>query len=167
MREIISKRDVLELDRKLGEFKNLYSPSSKSWINEIRTTLRMSRKQLGAKIEEPIKINDNIVGYRKKSITPQGIKDLEKSEVSGSISLNTLIKIGRALDLDLVYGFVPKGKSFALTIDIRTMGLARQIVPGPTAGLEGDHTEEEEKYLFALKRKSREIEMEHPKNFWD
>ena len=51
----------------------------------------MSSAQLGAKLE----------------VAPQSIEDIQKSEVSGAIKLETLRKLANAMGCQLVYAIVP------------------------------------------------------------
>ncbi|MFT4903146.1 MAG: DNA-binding transcriptional regulator YiaG, partial [Thalassomonas sp.] len=55
----------------------------KGWVNTIRFSIKMSLRQLGERLH----------------ISPQGVKDLEKREESGSITLNSLKEVARALDM--------------------------------------------------------------------
>ncbi|MBK8425272.1 MAG: helix-turn-helix domain-containing protein [Lewinellaceae bacterium] len=64
------------------------------WIYSIRTALGMSLKQLG----------------RRLKMTPQGIKDIERREKDGSLTLQRLREVAAALDMQLVYGLVLRNK---------------------------------------------------------
>jgi len=61
------------------------------WIKAIRTAIGMSMEQLGNKL----------------SISKQAIMDIERREKEGSIIIKSLKEIARALDMQLVYGFIP------------------------------------------------------------
>ena len=80
-----------QLNRKLVPFKALEKVNvpERGWIYTIRKSLNMTLEQLG----------------KRANMTRQGVKKLEEREASGSISLNTLKEIGKALDMKLVYGF--------------------------------------------------------------
>ena len=84
---------IEQLDKKLKPFKKteMVIVPINGWINTIRTTLNMTMAQLGTRLK----------------ITRQGVKSIEESEAKGSISINSLKEIGKALDLKFVYGFVP------------------------------------------------------------
>ncbi len=62
------------------------------WIRAIREALGMSSAQLGAKLG---------------NMAPQSIEDIQKSEVSGAIKLETLRKMANAMGCQLVYAIVP------------------------------------------------------------
>lgn len=97
------RKDILkEIDKldstfvKYGVLKTISTPK-KGWIREIREAYNISLKSFGKRFE--------------KSISPQAVSDLEKNELNGNITLNTLRKAGKAMNLKLVYGFVPEGES--------------------------------------------------------
>lgn len=105
---------IEHLDRKLLPFIEAGKTQvpDRGWIFNIRSTLNMTMEQLG----------------RKLSITRQGVKRIEKSEESGSISLRLLREVGQAMDMRLVYGFVPDHGSVSNLIDVKSSELARKIV---------------------------------------
>lgn len=53
---------------------------------------------------------------------------MEQREKEGSISLKSLRESAWALDMELVYGFVPKDGSLDALIDCKARELAAQIV---------------------------------------
>ena len=79
----------------------------KGWIRAIRNALGMSGPQLGR---------------RMGGVTAQTVDALEKSEVNGTIQLQTLRKVANAFDAKLVYAIVPN-TSLAEMVEQR----ARQI----------------------------------------
>lgn len=54
---------------------------------------------------------------KKLKITRQGIGKIEEREVNDSISIETLKEVGKAMDLKLVYTFVPNQGSFEQLIE--------------------------------------------------
>ncbi|PWH82238.1 mobile mystery protein A [Brumimicrobium oceani] len=105
---------VEQTDNKIAPFQKVKSvivPET-GWISVIRKSLNMTLAQLGEKL----------------GISRQGVKHLEDSEAKGSISLNTLKDIGEAMDLKLVYGFVPKDGSIENLIERKARDLAAKIV---------------------------------------
>jgi predicted DNA-binding mobile mystery protein A len=103
-----------QLDQKLAHFKEagkvLIPP--KGWIHSIRTTLNMTRDQLGVKL----------------GMSKGAIQKIEDREATGQISINKLKETGEALDMKLVYGFVPKDGSIENLIHLKAIELARKIV---------------------------------------
>ena len=68
-----------------------FAVPAKGWIRAIRDALGMSAKQLGDRL----------------GIRSQSVYEIETSEASGLIQLNTLRKAAAALDCTLVYALVP------------------------------------------------------------
>lgn len=62
------------------------------WINAVRTSLGMTSKQLGQRI----------------GIAQGSVIGIEKSEVKGTIQIETLQRIGKAMNCKLVYALVPE-----------------------------------------------------------
>ena len=103
-----------QLDRKLKPFnrtKNIQVPE-RGWIHAIRTTLNMSMQQLGNRL----------------NITKQGVRDIEERESSGSITIKSLREVGNAMDMQLVYGFIPYQNSIEELVELKAHDLAKKIV---------------------------------------
>lgn len=122
------------------------------WIKAIRNTLGMSMQQLANKL----------------SISKQGVLDIEKREVDGSITIKALRELGRVLDMELVYGFVPKDGSLEAMIEKKSNELATKIVlrTSNTMQLE-DQGNSKERIEKAIKERTEEIKNEMPKILWD
>lgn len=122
------------------------------WIKAIRNTLGMSMQQLANKL----------------SISRQGVLDIEKREVDGSITIKSLRELGRVLDMELVYGFVPKDGSLDAMIEKKANELATRIVlrTSNTMKLE-DQENSKERIEKAIKERTEEIKNEVPKILWD
>ncbi len=122
------------------------------WIKAIRTAIGMSMEQLGNKL----------------SVTKQGILDIEKREKDGSITIKALKEIGRALDMQLVYGFVPNEGSLDALIEKRAHELASKIVlrTANTMKLE-DQGNSKNRIAKAIKERAAEIKNDMPRMLWD
>ncbi len=122
------------------------------WIKAIRTALGMSMQQLGNKL----------------SITKQSIQDIEQREKDGSITLKALKELGRALDMQLVYGFVPNDGSLDALIEKKAKELATQIVlrTSNTMKLE-DQENTKLRIEKAIEERTTIIKNEMPKMLWD
>ncbi|MEJ2902017.1 mobile mystery protein A [Pedobacter panaciterrae] len=145
---------IQQLNNKLLSFvtlKQVAVPPT-GWIKAIRTTLGMSMQQLGNKL----------------SITKQGILDIEKREKDGSITLKSLREVGRVLDMELVYGFIPKDGSLDTLIEKKAMELASKIVlrTSNTMKLE-DQENSKERIEKAIKERTEDIKNNMPKILWD
>lgn len=122
------------------------------WIKAIRTGIGMSMQQLGNKL----------------SVSRQGILDIEKREKDGAITIRSLKEIGRAMNMQFVYGFVPNDGSLNALIEKRATELATQIVlrTSNTMKLE-DQGNTNERIEKAIKERAEEIKNEMPKILWD
>jgi predicted DNA-binding mobile mystery protein A len=103
-----------QLDRKLKGFSSaaLITPPPTGWIKAVRVSFGMTLQQLANKL----------------SITKQSVQDLEKREKEGAITLKTLKDVANALDMKLVYGFVPKDGTLDNLLDRKARELAVSIV---------------------------------------
>ena len=122
------------------------------WIKAIRTALGMSMQQLGNKL----------------NVSKQGVMDMEKREKEGSITIKSLREIARAMDMQLVYGFVPNDGSLDALIEKRATELATQIVmrTANTMKLE-DQANTQRRIKTAIKERAASIKNEMPKVLWD
>jgi predicted DNA-binding mobile mystery protein A len=122
------------------------------WIKAIRTAIGMSMQQLGNKL----------------NVSKQGVMDIEKREKDGSITIKSLREIARAMDMQLVYGFVPNDGSLDALIEKRATELATQIVmrTANTMKLE-DQANSKKRIEAAIKERAAAIQNEMPKILWD
>jgi predicted DNA-binding mobile mystery protein A len=122
------------------------------WIKAIRTAIGMSMQQLGNKL----------------NVSKQGIMDIEKREKDGSITIKSLREIARAMDMQLVYGFVPNDGSLDALIEKRANELATQIVmrTANTMKLE-DQANSKKRIKTAIRERAAAIKNEMPKILWD
>ena len=112
MKNIKQKLLIEQTDKKLAVFIPISSNviTSKGWVNTVRTSLKMSLRQLGNRLK----------------ISSQSVKELEVREANGTITLNSLKDAANALDLKLVYGFVSKHGSIDQMIEQRAKELATE-----------------------------------------
>jgi predicted DNA-binding mobile mystery protein A len=145
---------VEQLDQKLDNFKaaGTVQVPQKGWINTIRTTLNMTREQLGSKL----------------NLTKGAIQKMEEREATGQITINKLRDVGKALDLQFVYGFVPKEESVDNLINNKAQTLARKIVlrTNQNMKLEGQGIGDE-KINETINELANEIKREMRKSLWD
>ncbi|MFN4813782.1 MAG: mobile mystery protein A [Bacteroidota bacterium] len=122
------------------------------WIKAIRTAIGMSMQQLGNKL----------------NVSKQGIMDIEKREQDGSVTIKSLREIARAMDMQLVYGFVPNDGSLDALIEKRATELATQIVmrAANTMKLE-DQSNSKKRIETAIRERATAIKNEMPKILWD
>jgi predicted DNA-binding mobile mystery protein A len=143
-----------QLNSKMQDFASLKRVAipPTGWIKVIRTAIGMSMLQLGNKL----------------NVSKQGILDIEKREKDGCITIKSLKEIARALDMQLVYGFVPNDESLDALIEKRATELATKIVlrTSNTMKLE-DQGNTKKRIEKAIKERAEEIKNEMPKILWD
>jgi len=122
------------------------------WIKAIRNGIGMSMEQLGKKL----------------SITKQGVMDIEKREKEGAITIKSMQEIAKAMDMKLVYGFVPNEGDLEQMIETRAIEMAKKIVErtSNTMKLE-DQANSKERIEKAIKERASEIINNTPKILWD
>ena len=104
----------------------------------------------------------------KLDVSKQAILDIEKREQNGSITLKSLKEIAQVMDMQLVYGLVPKDGSLDVLIEKRATELATKIVLRTyhTMKLE-DQGIGKQRIKKAIKERAEEIKKEMPKILWD
>lgn len=151
-----NKRQLLieQLDQKLVKFKETATVlvPTKGWINTIRTTINMTRDQLGTKLE----------------MTKGAIQKIEEREASGQITINKLKDVGQALNMKFVYGFIPIDGTIEKLISIESEKLARKIVLRTNQNMKlEDQGIGDEKINKTIKDLAIEIKREVRKSIWD
>jgi len=145
---------IEQLDRKLLALKrmeNMVAPH-KGWVAAVRAALNMSLRQLGQRL----------------GISAQSVKEIEERETKGAITVKSLGEVANALNMKLVYGFVPRGLSLEKLIEQRANELAKEIVlrTSHTMNLE-DQQVSYKRINKAIKSKAEEIKNKMPGYLWD
>jgi predicted DNA-binding mobile mystery protein A len=143
-----------DIQNKLNTFSVLKSEikPDNGWVNAIRVSIKMSLRQLGERLY----------------ITPQGVRDLEKREKEGAITINTLKEVGRVLDLDFVYGFISRHDSLEDMIEERAREIAEEVVLKTKQTLLLDNSRKSENDIKkAIQKKTYEISSTMPSYLWD
>ncbi len=101
-----------QLDKRLNSLRefNFVRPS-RGWIKAIREALGMTTRQLAGRI----------------GVAQSRAVDIEKAEISGSITLDSLRRAARALDCELVYALIPQ-KSLETMVEDRATSVAKQRI---------------------------------------
>ena len=145
---------IEQLDKKIQHFKSVeeIATPATGWIHAIRTALKMSLRQLGSRL----------------SITPQSMRETEQREKDGSITLKNLREAGRALNMQLIYGFIPKDESLEQMIEKRAYEIAKEIVMRTSHSMMLEEQENsKERIEKAIKERAEEIKNEMPGYLWD
>ena len=143
-----------QLDRKM----EAYAPLKRAailpggWVHSIRTAVGLSLAQLG----------------RKLTMTKQGALDIERREQDGTITLKSLQEAARAMDMQLVYGFVPQDGSLDALIERKAIELATKIVLRTSATMQlEDQRNSAARLEAAIRERAEEIKKEMPRYLWD
>jgi predicted DNA-binding mobile mystery protein A len=154
MKTVNRKLVLQQVDSKMKPFSGLVGipRPGQGWIQAIRTALNMTQEQLAGKM----------------GITAQSLSDFEKREKNGTITLNSLQQVAKALDMDLVYAIAPKNETLEQIIDKTATVKARQIVARTARTMElEDQANNPEALARAFEEKKNELKNEIPKFLWD
>ncbi len=142
-----------QLDQQLSELKSLKSVRSpmRGWLRAIRDALGMSGPQMA----------------RRMSVTKQRISLMEKAEVNGSATLNSMRQAAEALDCQFVYAVVPRD-SLKATVErqARKKAEKEQAYTSQSMLLEDQMPSLEERQA-ALDATVADMVRQMPKNLWD
>ena len=145
---------IQQLNSKMLAYASLQkvAPPPTGWIKAIRNAIGMSMLQLGNRL----------------SITKQSVQDIERREKEGSITIKALREAARALDMQLVYGFVPNDGSLELLIERKAKDLATQIVMRTNNTMKLENQENtKQRIKKAIQERTTIIKSEMPKTLWD
>jgi predicted DNA-binding mobile mystery protein A len=145
---------IEQLDQKLNKFNGagMAIVPQKGWINTIRTTLNMTREQLGTKLR----------------LTKGAVQKIEEREATGQITLNKLKVVGHALDMQFVYGFIPNDGTIDNLISLKAEKLAKKIVLRTNQNMKLENQGiGDEKINKTITDLANEIKREMRKSLWD
>lgn len=147
------KDAIRHLDKRFSRLRPLAnSPCPpRGWLRAIRNALGMTTAQFA----------------RRLSVSQPRVVELEKSEVSGAVTLNTLQRAAEALGCRLVYSLVPE-KPLAQAVRERAEAVAqrRQAAVEHTMRLE-DQAVHDSKAARELRQQIIEDLLRHPARLWD
>lgn len=137
MRDLLNNK--IELFSKVDE--KSIPPSG--WIKAIRISNGMTLKQLAGKLD----------------VSMQSINQLEQREKDGAITLNKLKEVATALDMNLVYGFLPKEGKLESTSKKNIMNETKKTLIQKSDDVEfeeeGDQDESFFKLFSGMKRRKK------------
>jgi len=135
----------------LNDMKRAMIPME-GWINAVRTSIGMSLEQLATRMHK----------------TRQSMREMEQREKDGNITLKTLSEAAKAMDMQLVYGFVAKDGSLEALIDRKAKELARSIVGRTSVSMKlEDQENSASRIQQAINERADELKKEIPKILWD
>lgn len=150
----VNKLQLEQLDQKLKVFNSVrkINVPPTGWLKAVRVSLGMSLQQLAEKL----------------SITKQSVQEIELREKEGSITLKNLKETAAALDMELVYGLVPKDGSIDALIERKAKELAIRIVSRTSDTMKLENQENSKLRLKkAVEERAATIKNEMPKMLWD
>ena len=145
---------VVQLDQILDRYRVLEkAPKPKmGWIRTVRLTLGMSMRQLGERL----------------GVSAQAVQQMEDREALGTITLESLQTAARALEMKLVYTFLPAEGSLESMVEARAVELAQEMVLKSLQNLEPEEQQEVrpriEKMIFFT---ALELQGKMGRGFWD
>ncbi|MBN9088050.1 MAG: mobile mystery protein A [Reyranella sp.] len=147
------KDAIRHLDRRLAAFRPLAHGARppRGWLRAVRDALGMTTTQLA----------------RRLGVSQPRIVMLEQSEVSGSITLQTLQRAAEALGCRVVYALVPE-RPLADVVRQRAEAVADRQVAAVrhTMRLEGQGVDDK-RAAGALRRRAVEQLLQRPARLWD
>lgn len=118
----------------------------------MRTALKMSLRQLAERM----------------NMRAQSLNKIEQREADGAVTLNMLKDAAKALNMKLVYGFIPQEESIEKMIGKRAMEIAAEIVLRTSNTMKLENQENSDKRISkAIKNKAEGIIATMPKYLWD
>lgn len=145
---------ISQLEKRVSAFSEAVAiPTPPSgWVKAVRNALGMTLEQLGKKL----------------SVSKQAALEIEKREKEGRITINSLRETAHAMDMKLVYGFVPKDGSFEKLIDKKATALAKEIVLRTSQSMKlEDQENSDERIAKAIEEKTLKLKQQLPKALWD
>lgn len=148
------KLQIEQLGKRMSPYiplRNAPEPPN-GWVKIVRTSLGMSLEQLGKKL----------------GITRQSVRHLEQREAKGSITLKTLSDAAEAMDMKLVYGFVPQDDSLDQLIERKARELATELVMRTSRNMKlEDQENSKERIEKAIEQMMFKLINETPRSLWD
>lgn len=141
-----------KLDRRLILLANsTFARPSRGWIKAIREALGLTTRQFARRI----------------GLSQPRAVEIEKAEVAGAITLESLRRAARALDCELVYALVPRQPLEAM-VEQRAIAVAKRRVKSArhTMALEDqalDDTDEQEQ----IEKLARQLVEESSSKLWE
>lgn len=142
-----------QLDSKIVPLKDfaLTGLSNIGWIKTIREALGMTSSQLA----------------KRAGLSQSRISHIEKAETDGNIKLSTMQNIAQGLDMEFVYGFVPKDTlEYMVREQAKKISLERMKRLSHTMSLELQELSAKDKES-TLKDMIDKILIDEPKDFWN
>jgi predicted DNA-binding mobile mystery protein A len=93
---------------------------------------------------------------------------MEKREADGALTLRSLKEVAAALDMNFVYGFIPKDGSLEKLIERKAREMAEKIVKRTSVTMQlEDQGNSPKRIKKAIDELTEELKREIPKSLWD
>ncbi len=145
---------IRQMDEKLKQVGDLntFQFSKEGWVRNLRKLLNISLEQLANKV----------------GVTAPAIKGIEDRERTGAVTIKSLNQVAEAMDMKVVYIFVPKDGSLEQLIERKAREVAKKIVlrSSTTMRLE-DQATSNERLKDAIEELTDELKRKIPGTLWD
>jgi predicted DNA-binding mobile mystery protein A len=93
---------------------------------------------------------------------------IESSEREGTLSIKALKEVAQAMDMTLVYGFVPKDESLEALIERKAREIATEIVRRTSGNMKlEDQENTDNRIRESIEERTKELIDKMPKALWD
>lgn len=145
---------VADLEEKFNEtnaLRDVATPPT-GWLRLVRQSLGMTLQQVAAKL----------------GISKQSVREMESRELTGAITLKRLREAADAMEMNLVYGFVPKDGSVENLIERKARELATEIVEKASVTMRLENQENAPDRIHrAIEERAEELKSQLPKMLWN
>lgn len=142
-----------QLDKRLNSLRNkeLFARPPRGWIKAIRESLGMTTRQFAKRI----------------GIVQSRAVDIEKAEVKGSITLDSLERAARALDCEFVYALVPRNPLETMVEERATRIAKRRLKQAAHSMALEDQSVNEEDKKEQIKELARQLTRKSGSALWE
>jgi len=154
MKQENSKLAIKQIDKKIKSIQTLEKVQfqKEGWIKTLRNVLNISMEQLG----------------KRMAITAQGIKKMEEREQERGITLKALDDVAKAMDMTLVYGFIPIDGSLEKLIERKANEMATKIIMRTSSTMKLENQQNSDEYQkAAIDELTAELKRTMPGKLWD
>ena len=142
-----------QLDKRLNLLRNKesFARPPRGWIKAIRESLGMTTRQFAKRI----------------GIVQSRAVDIEKAEVKGSITLDSMERAARALDCELVYALVPRNPLETMVEERATRIAKRRLKQAAHSMALEDQSVTEEDKKEQIKELERQLTQKSGSALWE
>ena len=142
-----------QLDKRLNLLRNKesFARPPRGWIKAIRESLGMTTRQFAKRI----------------GIVQSRAVDIEKAEVKGSITLDSMERAARALDCELVYALVPRNPLETMVEQRATRIAKRRLKQAAHSMALEDQSVTEEDKKEQIKELERQLTQKSGSALWE